>query len=53
MKEEIIKFINTLLDDIHNINPELAEKRYLEFNKMVVELGYNQQKAQPNKPKVR
>jgi len=32
--EDYRDFINTLLDDIHNINPELSEQRTKEFNKL-------------------
>lgn len=36
-------FINKLIDDIHNINPELALKRQTEYNQNFVNKVLNEQ----------
>ncbi len=36
-------FINKLIDDIHNINPELALKRQTEYNQNFVNKTLNEQ----------
>jgi hypothetical protein len=37
------EFVQKLLDDIHNINPELALKRQTEYNQNIVNKALNEQ----------
>ena len=41
------EFINKLIDDIHNINPELALKRQTEYNQNFVNSALNQRQTLP------